>query len=197
MKIGLLLTILALAGVAFSGWNYFKVAKEEKETASKKKKEKSPGNKLTLARYGFYFMASMVVLSSIYLLYLILTHQFQVGYVYRYTSLDLPLGYLISAFWAGQEGSFLLWALLIAIMGSVFIRSAREYEANAMLFLNIVQAYFLIILIKVSPFTLLPQVPPDGAGLNPLLQNFWMVIHPPILFVGYAAAAYPTKSMGG
>lgn len=190
MKIGMLLTVLALAGLLFSGWNYFQVTRKEKNPP-KKKKEKPDNNQLNLARYGFYFMTLMVVLTSIYLLYLILTHQFQVSYVYRYTSRDLPLGYLISAFWAGQEGSFLLWALLTAIMGSIFIRTAREFEANGMLFLNIVQAYFLIILVKVSPFALLQQVPSDGAGLNPLLQNFWMVIHPPILFVGYAAAAFP------
>lgn len=188
---GLLLIVLALAGVLFSAWNYFQVTKEERESSSKKKKEKSPDNKLNLARYGFYFMTLMVGLSSIYLFYLILTHQFQVGYVYRYTSRDLPLGYLISAFWAGQEGSFLLWALLTAIMGLVFIRNAKEYEANAMLFLNIIQAFFLVLLLKVSPFSLMQQIPSDGAGLNPLLQNFWMVIHPPILFVGYAAAAFP------
>ena len=191
MKIGLLLIVLALAGVLFSAWKYYQVIEEEKNTTSKKKKANSPGNRLTFARYGFYFMTLMVVLTSIYLFYLILTHQFQVGYVYRYTSRDLPLGYLISAFWAGQEGSFLLWALFTAILGSVFIRNAKEYEANAMLFLNIIQGFFLVLLLKASPFSLMQQVPSDGAGLNPLLQNFWMVIHPPILFMGYAAAAFP------
>jgi len=197
MKIGLLLNVLALAGILFSGWNYFQILREEKNQPKKKSKD-GKGEKasardkwLSFGRSGFYFMTLMVVLGSVYLMYLILSHQFQVSYVYRYTSTDLPLGYLISAFWAGQEGSFLLWTLLTAIMGVVFIRRAREYEANAMLFLNVIQAFFLILLFKASPFALSAQTPLEGAGLNPLLQNFWMVIHPPILFVGYAAAAFP------
>jgi cytochrome c-type biogenesis protein CcmF len=180
MKLGYLLVILAIGGVLFSGWNYFQLTRDERRNRN-----------LSYARNGFYFMTLMVVLSSIYLLYLILTHRFQVSYVYRYSSTDLPLGYLISAFWAGQEGSFLLWAFLIAVMGLVFIRQAREYEAHGMLFLNIIQAFFLILLLKASPFTLSPQTPTEGAGLNPLLQNFWMVIHPPILFIGYAGIAFP------
>ncbi|MCK6619710.1 MAG: cytochrome c biogenesis protein CcsA [Calditrichia bacterium] len=76
-------------------------------------------------------------------------------------------------------------------MGLVLIKTAREFEAPAMLMINLVQGFFLIILIKASPFEVLPQIPPDGAGLNPLLQNPWMVIHPPVLFIGYAAAAFP------
>jgi cytochrome c-type biogenesis protein CcmF len=101
------------------------------------------------------------------------------------------LGYLISAFWAGQEGSFLLWALVIALLGVVFLKSARNLEAHAMIAVNAIQAFFLLILLKASPFALQAHSPAEGAGLNPLLQNPWMVIHPPILFVGYAAITFP------
>lgn len=190
MKIGSVLIVLAFGGVLFSLWNYFQIVKEE-QNPPKKKKGSSAEKWLGWGRSGFYFMTLMVVLSSVYLYYLILTHQFQVSYVYRYTSTDLPLGYLISAFWAGQEGSFLFWTLLTAVMGVFFIRHAREYEANAMLFLNVIQGFFLLLLIKASPFALLGRTPAEGAGLNPLLQNPWMAVHPPILFVGYAAAAFP------
>ena len=136
-------------------------------------------------------MVILVSSASIYLWYLIFSHQFQVGYVFRYTSRDLGLGYLFSAFWAGQEGSFLFWALMIALLGIALMRTAQHLESYSMAILNIVQAGFLIILIKASPFSVTAGIPPDGAGLNPLLQNPWMVIHPPILFLGYAAVTLP------
>ncbi len=85
----------------------------------------------------------------------------------------------------------MLWAWFIALMGVIFMRNAKQFETHAMLFLNVVQGFFLVLLIKASPFATQAQIPPDGAGLNPLLQNFWMVIHPPVLFLGYAAASFP------
>ncbi len=192
MQIGILLIIFALIATLYSTWNYYAVTRGFSPQRSKQKKILAPqSTNLKSARIGYYVMALLVSLASLYLLHLILTHQFQVSYVYRYSSKDLHLGYLISAFWAGQEGSFLLWAFLTAIMGVALIKTAREFESHAMLIINLVQGFFLLILIKASPFELLPQTPVDGAGLNPLLQNPWMVIHPPVLFVGYAAIAFP------
>ncbi len=187
MKFGIMLILFAFFATLFSGWRYFAIAKSQRK---KVKKNGKPVN-FKPARQGFYAMTIFISLASVYLLYLILNHQFQVSYIYRYSSKALPLGYLVSTFWAGQEGSFLLWAFLTAIMGVVLIRTAGQFEAWAMLVINVVQGFFLAILLKASPFELLPQVPLDGAGLNPLLQNPWMVIHPPILFVGYAAIAFP------
>ncbi len=143
------------------------------------------------ARVSFTISTFAVGTASVILIYALVTHQFQVSYVSQYSSLNLPLGYLISAFWAGQQGTFLLWILLISVMGQVFIRTARQFENYGMLFINIIQALLLAILVKRSPFELLQHVPPDGAGLNPLLQSPWMVVHPPILFIGYAAMAFP------
>jgi len=143
------------------------------------------------ARAAYYFMSVFVVLATGYLFYLFVSHQFQVRYVYQYSSSDLPLGLLVSALWAGQQGSFLLWALFNALLGIILLKKAGKFEDHAMFFLNIIQFFFLIILIKASPFELLSRTPPEGAGLNPLLQNFWMIIHPPILFVGYAAITFP------
>jgi cytochrome c-type biogenesis protein CcmF len=71
------------------------------------------------------------------------------------------------------------------------MKKAGNYEIKSMVFLNIVMGIFLAILIKASPFQTMARVPADGAGLNPLLQNFWMIIHPPILFLGYAAITFP------
>jgi cytochrome c-type biogenesis protein CcmF len=186
MIVGKLLIVLALIATIFSGWKYWTAAITTDHRQKNGKTENDP-----FARVSFYVMGGLVALAALYLLVLILTHQFQVNYVYRYSSRELPLGFLISSFWAGQEGSFLLWAFLIALMGMVFIRTAGEFEPHAMLVINIVQGFFLAILLKASPFEILPQTPPNGAGLNPLLQNPWMVIHPPMLFLGYAAAAFP------
>ena len=188
MDNGMILIAAALLATAVSAWNYY--------SAFVTQRLRRPDTavfsaRIRTARLGFYAMTGLVSLASGVLLYLIFSHSFQVEYVYRYTSRDLPFGYLLSAFWAGQEGSFLLWALLIALMGTVFIRTTRHFEAPAMLVVNAVQAGFLIILMKASPFTMMAQLPPDGAGLNPLLQNPWMVIHPPVLFIGYAAATFP------
>ena len=189
MTMGILLIMFALIATIVSGWQYWTIAISEKQQKRKTKNGYLPN--FASARRGFYVMTGLVSLASAFLLYLILSHHFQVDYVYRYSSMDLPFGYLISSFWAGQEGSFLLWALLIALMGLVFIKTAGQFEAVAMLVINGVLVFFLAILLKASPFELLSQTPPDGAGLNPLLQNPWMVIHPPMLFVGYAAAAFP------
>ncbi len=191
MEPGMAFIWLALAATLFSAWYYFKAEIGSNETPGKAAQKISSTTSLKLARLGFWIMTFFVILASIELFYLLLTHQFQVEYVYRYSSSDLPLGLLLSAFWAGQEGSFLLWALFTALLGIVFLKTARQYEGWGMFFFNIVQGFFLLILIKASPFSLLPQAPAEGAGLNPLLQNFWMVIHPPILFLGYAAATFP------
>lgn len=186
MKIGVMFIVLALIATVTSGWQYWSVI-----SSGKKNRKNGKLQDFSFARLSYYVMTGFTVLASIYLLFLILDHRFQFSYVYRYSSRDLPLGFLISSFWAGQEGSFLFWALMIALMGVVFIKKARQLEAHAMLAINGVQACFLAILLKASPFELLPQIPPDGAGLNPLLQNPWMVIHPPVLFIGYAAATFP------
>lgn len=183
MQIGILFIVFAFAATLYSIWNYSLIIKDQNFSRNPEK--------IRAARVGFYIMTALVSLASAYLIYLILAHQFQISYVYRYSSRDLPLGYLISTFWAGQEGSFLLWAFLTALMGLVLIKTAREFESPAMLMINLIQGFFLIILIKASPFEVWPQTLPDGAGLNPLLQNPWMVIHPPVLFIGYAAAAFP------
>jgi cytochrome c-type biogenesis protein CcmF len=137
---------------------------------------------------AFFFLTA---LASAYLLYLFLTHHFEVEYVYGYSSSDLPLFYLISSFWAGQEGTFLLWLFLGAFLGLFIIRKAGDSEGHTMAFYLLIQIFLLALLLKKSPFSLMPFSPEEGRGLNPLLQDFWMVIHPPIIFVGYAALGVP------
>jgi len=145
----------------------------------------------------FYALAVFaVVAASAMLLYLIVTHDFRLHYVFSYSDRSLPVGYLLSTFWAGQEGSFLLWLLAGMIIGLPLIRYARHYEDRTLLVYNATLGSLLLILLKQSPFRYLDglaagQVPFDGQGLNPLLQNPWMTIHPPIMFFGYAATAVP------
>lgn len=147
--------------------------------------------KLQTGRNLYKIISALIIFVSLYLFYLLLTHKFQYSYVYRYSSRSLPLGYLISAFWAGQEGSYLLWTLFINILGFFVIKRSESFESIAMTVVLLVKSFLLLLMIDKSPFELLPNFPPDGAGLNPLLQDPWMVVHPPILFLGYAAATFP------
>ncbi len=144
-----------------------------------------------LAR-GFYVMTTMFLCLAIFdLMYLILSHNFSVAYVFSYSSTDLPLGYLIATLWGGQEGTFLLWIFFASIFGLVMMYTSGKFEKGNMVFLNLFIISIILILLKKSPFELLPVAQSEGQGLNPLLQNFWMTIHPPIMFVGFAAVVFP------
>jgi cytochrome c-type biogenesis protein CcmF len=146
---------------------------------------------LEAARRIYYVFFAFTAVASVYLLYLFLTHHFEVEYVFGYSSTELPLFYLISSFWAGQEGTFLLWLFLGAFLGIFMIKRSGAYENYTMIFFLLIQLFLLTLLLKKSPFSLLPNFPEEGRGLNPLLQDFWMVIHPPIIFLGYAALGVP------
>ncbi|MFO7767356.1 MAG: cytochrome c biogenesis protein CcsA [bacterium] len=125
------------------------------------------------------------------LMRLIWTHDYSIQYVYQNVSNDLPTLYVISAFWAGQEGSFLLWAMLAGIVAFALYWRAGRWEAPVMQ-VYLPQVVVLIVLTLISaPFAVMPQVPADGAGLNPLLRDPWMAIHPPVTFLGYATLAAP------
>ena len=148
------------------------------------------------ARQTFWLMTVAVVTASALLMYLLLTHDYRLAYVWAYSDNALPTWYLISSFWGGQEGSFLLWVLCGVLMGLPLMRLAREYESRVMLFYNLTLLSLTALMLKQSPFRFhqgLSQgaVPLDGQGLNPLLQNPWMVIHPPFMFIGYASLAIP------
>ncbi|MBI4758134.1 MAG: cytochrome c biogenesis protein CcsA [Chloroflexi bacterium] len=178
MILGTMLLMIALLAAVVAAVYYFQGARGRTEM-------------LPYARGAFYVLAGATFLACVYLLYLILGHQFQVEYVFYNSSRDLEPFYLISSFWAGQEGSFLLWLTLGLAYGLFLLRRKDDFEPQVMLFFLLVQIFLLVMLFVKSPFRLLGEAPPDGAGLNPLLQNPWMVLHPPILFVGYAGLALP------
>ncbi len=146
---------------------------------------------VSLARNFFRFGAAGVVLAIATLVYLILSHDYTIAYVYSYSSNDLPLHYLIASLWGGQEGTFLLWLFYTVILGVIMMATARQFERGNMFFLSVFVLSLLAILIKKSPFELMPVFRDDGAGLNPLLQNFWMTIHPPIMFLGFSGVVFP------
>lgn len=157
-------------------------------------------NMVTLARKSYYVCSAAIILMCAYFLMQILNHNFALEYVHDYSSRDLGLGFLISTFWAGQVGSFTLWLLFITIIGIFLIRRETENHSAVMFFYMLVITFFLTLLVARSPFTLIPAhflaqfpggMPPDGQGLNPLLQNYWMVIHPPIVFIGFSLLAVP------
>ena len=146
------------------------------------------------ASYVSFFLLSA---ASISLLSAFVRRDFSLRYVYEYCSLSLSDAYAATAFWAGQEGSLLLWAWLLSAFTAltVFLQRRRDRElmpwVNHVLTVNL--AFFLILLNFVSdPFAPFPgSPPPDGYGLNPLLQNPGMVIHPPTLFIGYVGLTIP------
>ncbi|MBR9975875.1 MAG: cytochrome c biogenesis protein CcsA, partial [Bacteroidetes bacterium] len=148
-----------------------------------------------VARTGFHVSVTTVLIASLILLILLVKHQFQFNYVWAYSSRDLPLGLLMSTFYAGQEGSFLLWTLMVSIIGVVLMVYTQKHdnEREVMGVYSSILAFLMMLLIVKNPFTPIDAdfIPADGRGLNPLLQNFWMQIHPPILFIGFAAMAPP------
>jgi cytochrome c-type biogenesis protein CcmF len=158
---------------------------------------------LKLGRMFFHATVVSVMLAAAILLYLILTHQFQYSYVWSYSSTDLSTPLLISTFYAGQEGSFMLWTLYTSLIGIILIRysSKKGYEPQVMFVFGLVELMLLLMLIVKNPFMYVWEtwpgevqagfVPANGRGLNPLLQNYWMVIHPQVLFSGFAAMAVP------
>ena len=137
----------------------------------------------------FYTTAACAIFFAAgYLLYVLLSDNFRYEYVFSYSARSQAMTYKISAFWAGQEGSFLLWAVFHAIFGLLL---TRQKAPAAMIAYCALQFLLLVALAVKSPFRPASGLEADGLGLNPLLQDPWMVIHPPIVFLGYAALAVP------
>jgi cytochrome c-type biogenesis protein CcmF len=155
-----------------------------------------------MARRLLNVSAGSVLAASGILTYLLLTHDFRVAYVFSYSDRALPLHFLLSSFYAGQEGSFLFWALCTALFAFPLASFARKREDEPWVmtvYMGVMTGLLMLVAAK-SPFRPLWEafpdapvgvMPADGRGLNPLLQNFWMVIHPPVLFIGFAAMAAP------
>jgi len=151
-----------------------------------------------LARLATYLTAGFMTLAVGALLLALLSHDFSLLYVYGTSTRDTSLIYLISALWAGNAGSLLLWGCLSAIIGAVLLWR-RKLSNNALTYtlpLILITVIFFLVLIFIpnanqNPFNSLSPVPPDGMGMNPLLMNPGMVFHPPALLAGWALILAP------
>ncbi|HET9211670.1 MAG TPA: cytochrome c-type biogenesis CcmF C-terminal domain-containing protein [Thermoanaerobaculia bacterium] len=146
---------------------------------------------LTFARRSYSFFALSIFLTAFVLISLLMARDFRVEYVYQYSGMDLPWFYQFAAFWAGQKGSFMIWLFWGTMLGLLVRRTTGKSEPAVMGIYTLTLLGLLLILVRENPFVMLRQTPVDGQGLNPLLQDNWMVIHPPIMFIGYAATAIP------
>jgi cytochrome c-type biogenesis protein CcmF len=147
-------------------------------------------------RRGLYATTAMIVLASLGLWTALLTHDFSLKYVASNTSANMPKVYVFAAFWGGQAGSLLFWALILACYSALAVKSAstkaRDLAPWATGTLAAILVFFIaVVCFKANPYDRLSFVPADGRGMNPQLQNPGMAIHPPNLYLGYVATAIP------
>ncbi|MBI1800457.1 MAG: heme lyase CcmF/NrfE family subunit [Chloroflexi bacterium] len=148
------------------------------------------------ARNAVYAVFGLVTLAIVTLWVLLLRSDFNVEYVAHYTNRELPTVYKLTALWGGNSGSLLFWLWLLALfMLIVTLQNVRRhpdllpYVHSVML---VVAAFFSSVLVFLAnPFATLNFTPADGQGLNPLLQNYWMAMHPPLLYTGYVGFTVP------
>jgi len=171
----------------------------------------------SFARISFSIHTISVIGIAATLFYMLFNHMYEYSYVWQHSNNSMPMQYIMSCFWEGQEGSFLLWTFWNVVLGNILRRSIDEkWEAPTMAVFSLVQVFLASMLLGVvigdyklgtNPFILLRENPEfanlpfihipdylaklDGRGLNPLLQNYWMTIHPPTLFLGFASTLPP------
>lgn len=199
--------ILAFVAAAVAAYGYFQAARGRALGAV-------DASWLRLAR-GAFFVHGAAVLAVVGCLFdIIYAHRYEYYYAWSHSSNHLPVHFMISCFWEGQEGSFLLWIFWHVVLGLGIMKFNKQWEAPVLAVFATVQAFLVSMILGVvvagvkigsSPFILVRDfltdlpvwktnpnfVPKDGTGLNPLLQNYWMVIHPPTLFLGFALTLVP------
>jgi cytochrome c-type biogenesis protein CcmF len=213
-RIGQFFIVLAFAASLLATISYFFAARN---------KDLADNSWNRIGRVAFLLNWVSVIGIGVTLFYLILNHYNEYYYVYFHSSKELPVYYIVSAFWEGQEGSFWLWSFWQSLLGALLIWKSRTWENGVMTIVSFSQVFLTSMLLGVqifgerigsSPFILLrdavslKDMAPvifanadnlknylrfitDGRGLNPLLQNYWMVIHPPTLFLGFASMVVP------
>lgn len=183
----------------------------------KNRQTSEAANWTKLGRISFFVHGFSVLALIGLIFYAMYNHKYEYSYVYDHVSDDLPLKYILSAFWEGQEGSFLLWMFWHIILGFILIKISGKWEASVLFSFALAEAVLMsmilgihipwgeeVIKIGSNPTTLLRQMNEapifanaeylsliKGRGLNPLLQNYWMTIHPPTLFLGFASTLVP------
>ena len=146
---------------------------------------------------AFYFIAALMTLASAVLIHAFVTNNYAIRYVQRTSEAALPLGYKIASYWGGLDGSIMFWVFLLSIFGSMAVHVNRERYRELIPWVVAViattQMFFIFLMvIHNNPFATFVTPPPSqGQGLSPLLQNFYMAIHPPSLYVGFVAMTVP------
>ncbi|MCU0340990.1 MAG: cytochrome c biogenesis protein CcsA [Spirosomaceae bacterium] len=227
-NLGHLLVIISFVTALVATFAYFRASNLTPLPPLLNEREESPplsvgrgagaggGVWLRFARLSFYVHAAAILGVCVTLYVIIYGHHFEYHYAWSHSSKALPWYYMISCFWEGQEGSFMLWMFWQAVLGVILIRKVGTLEAPMMTVYALVQAFLTSMILGVvipgvdfkigsTPFLLMREampdlpvwatnpdfIPKDGNGLNPLLQNYWMVIHPPTLFLGFALTLVP------
>ncbi|MCW3084336.1 MAG: cytochrome c biosis factor [Bacteroidetes bacterium] len=209
-EIGNVFVILSFVFALLASISYFFAARDNEQALSWKR----------IARWSFRIHGISVFGIVATLFVMLYNHYFEYEYVWHHSSKTMQMRYILSCFWEGQEGSFLLWTFWHVVIGFILQRKAKEWEAPVLSVIALVQTFLTSMLlglyigsdhpIKIgsNPFTVLLRNHPDfyniplftnpnylqnldGHGLNPLLQNYWMTIHPPTLFLGFALTVVP------
>lgn len=209
-QLGHFFVITSFVAALLSAFSYFRSAQTEVSDTG------ASNTWLQIGRNSFVLHTAMVVGIFATLFYIITNHLFEYHYAWKHSDRSLSPKYLLSCFWEGQEGSFLLWTFWHCVLGLVVMFTAKRMESRVMTVVSVVQVALATMVlgfyfgqdinIGSSPFILLRdkmQNAPifaqanyldfitDGNGLNVLLQNYWMVIHPPVLFLGFASTLIP------
>lgn len=182
--------------------------------ASKKTDIAEKTSWIKFARISFFIEGASILSIFAIIFYICSNHYFEYMYAYKHASKELEAKYLLACIWEGQEGSFLLWTIWHFLLGLGIIWKQKEWEAPVMTVVNFAQFFLLLMLLGLyfgeirigsSPFVLTRNeingpifsqpnylnFIKDGVGLNVLLRNYWMVIHPPVLFLGFASTIIP------
>src|SRR4029077_3127548 len=186
-EIGSFVLLLALALAAYSFLAGL-VALIRKQPGSERLSETA--RRAGIASFGAVFLGAVVLVTSAF------RNDFSISYILHHSNRDLPLPYKFAVLWSGQEGSLLFWSLLLSAYGLVLRlrhRTDSRLFAHASVIIAAVQVFFLLLLnFAAHPFAVMQgTLPADGNGLNPLLQYPEMVIHPPMLYLGYVGFAVP------
>ncbi|MFT4062785.1 MAG: cytochrome c biogenesis protein CcsA [Edaphocola sp.] len=207
-QLGHFFVVLSFVTALFSAIAYaFSAAKEATAEGN---------NWKIMARWGFVIHAAAVAGVFLSLYYVISNHLFEYNYAWKHSSRGLKVKYLLACFWEGSEGSFLLWLVWHAVLGVVVLARGKQWETRVLAIVALAQAILSTMLLGIyfgadikmgsNPFSLLRnemsnapifsqpnylEFIKDGNGLNVTLQNYWMVIHPPVLFLGFALTLFP------
>src|SRR5436309_11142699 len=146
---------------------------------------------------AFYLICAIMTAASAVLINAFLTGDYSIKYVVHYSDSVQPLFYKITSYWGGLDGSIMFWVFLLLVFGSVAVYTNRHRHRELIPYvvavISTVEMFFLFLMVvHKNPFTTsLASVPADGKGLNPLLQNYWMAIHPPSLYTGFVGMTIP------